>query len=302
VNKIIKEKFDMFTNDDNLHKSDTNIQKWLIIGKKLVLPLSVFLFVLLFIWVFLVDSIQPNVGFEAVLTHKPIFWGKEGLDPLPVKPGRTYIWFTTHYDMIYMQPRQHELNFEDMMTSDGVPISVHVAVRLKILDSVNLMKTFGSYWYENNVEAQVRNLVRQSIRKHGMNETAIDTKAIDDIKAEVFNGLKQYIASINIPILVDDIVVGKANPPDSIKDQRIATATQQQRKLTEEERRKAEDIRKGAELARAESDNAYRLKMNLSPEQFIALQNIEMQKEVCKGDNNCTFIINGGIPPVLQVK
>lgn len=44
-----------------------------------------------------------------------------------------------------------------------------------------MISKFGEKWYENNVQAEFVNRVRQAIRKHGMNETAISTKAIDEI-------------------------------------------------------------------------------------------------------------------------
>ena len=51
----------------------------------------------------------------------------------------------------------------------------------------------------------------------------------------------------------------------------------------------------------AEADNAYREKMQLSPEQFIRLQQIDMQKRVCDG-GKCTFIIGTGVTPVANVR
>jgi hypothetical protein len=90
------------------------------------------------------------------------------------------------------------------------------------------------------------------------------------------------------------MTVGKANPPDAVKNQRIETATQEQRIQTEKQKT-AEDQRQQAESSRANADNAYREAMHLSPEQFIQLETIKMQQEVCgpQGKANCTFIQNG---------
>lgn len=71
------------------------------------------------------------------------------------------------------------------------------------------------------------------------------------------------------------VTVGKANPPDAIKNQRIATAEQQQRALTEQQKKLAEDQREQAELSRAKADNAYRNAMTLSAEQFLRLETIK---------------------------
>ena len=73
------------------------------------------------------------------------------------------------------------------------------------------------------------------------------------------------------------MTVGRANPPDAIKNQRIETAAQEQRANTEKQRKLAEDQRLQAELSRANADNAYRNQMSLSPEQFLRLEAIHMQ-------------------------
>jgi len=51
-------------------------------------------------------------------------------------------------------------------------------------------------------------------------------------------------------------------------------------------------------LSRAKADNAYREAMGLSPQQFIQLETVKMQREVCgeQGKSTCTFIQNGAQP------
>jgi hypothetical protein len=128
-----------------------------------------------------------------------------------------------------------------------------------------------------------------------MNETAISTVALDAIDAEIRDGLTAFITSKGLPVNLVTMTVGRANPPDAIKNQRIETAAQEQRSNTEKQRKLAEDQRRAAETSRAEADNAYREAMHLSPEQFIQLEMIKMQHEVCgpNGKGTCTFIQNG---------
>ena len=71
------------------------------------------------------------------------------------------------------------------MTFDGVPISFHAIITLQVTNSVELVKNFGPNWYENDVEQPFAQFVRQAVRKHGMNETAISTTALDSIDAEI---------------------------------------------------------------------------------------------------------------------
>jgi hypothetical protein len=95
------------------------------------------------------------------------------------------------------------------------------------------------------------------------------------------------------------MTVGRANPPDAIKTQRVETAAQEQRANTERQKKLAEDQRKESETARATADNAYRNALGMSSEQFIQLEAIHAQREVCmKG--GCVFI-TGGAQPLINV-
>ena len=244
------------------------------------------------------STYAPDAGHEVVLIKKPWFFGHGGVVDDPVKTGRTFTAITTDGIDIYMQPQKFEADLKDTMTQDGVPISFHAIMVLRVTNSVALIKGFGPDWYRNNLEEQFRTMVRQAVRKRGMNETAISTTAIDAIDEEIRDSLIAFIKEKQLPIELVTMTVGRANPPDSVKNQRIETAAQQQRIQTETQRKLAEDARLQAEQSRAAADNAYREAMHLSPEQFLALETIKMQSNVCgpEGKATCTFIQNGAHP------
>lgn len=246
----------------------------------------------------------PDAGHEAVLVEKPWFFGHGGVDREPVKTGRTLIAFSTEAHMVDMRPQQRSMSFDDFMSKDGVPLDFASVVRVQVTDSVKLIEKFGGQIYENNLDVEFTNRVRQAVRKYGMNEVAIDTKAIDAIDAEVTTALEKYIKDAELPVRLIQVTVGRANPPDSIKNQRIETATQEQRRMTEQQRKLAEDQRKMAEVSRAIADNAYRNEMQLSPAQFIQLEAIHMQREVCGANSStpCQFIIGANVVPTIAVK
>jgi len=234
-------------------------------------------------------SVTPDAGQEAVLVRKPLIFGHGGVNPTPVKTGRSFVALTTSAIYVSVVPQQFTVHFEDLMSSDGVPLDFDAVIRLRVRDSVRLVEQFGPDWYKSNVEAEFKNRVRQAVRKHGMNETAINANAIDDIDREVSSAMTDYVKTSGLPLQLIDITVGRANPPDSVKHQRIETATQEQRILTEKQRTLAENSRTSAEDARARADNAYREAMKLSPDQFLRLEEIKMQREACaKGP--CTFV------------
>lgn len=242
-------------------------------------------------------SIAPSQGEEAVVVRKPWFWGHGGVASDPVKTGRSYFALSTYGVIVNMQPEQYGVHFEDLMTSDGVPLDFDAVVRTQVVDSVKLIRDFGPEWFKKNVEQEFRTLVRQSVRQHGLNETAINAKAIDQIDAEVTAGLEANLKASGVPIRLIAVTVGRANPPDAIKHQRIATAEQEQRVNTEKQRKLAEDQRLAAEQSRAAADNAYREAMKLSPDQFLQLKSIDTMAWACASKpGTCTFYTTGAIP------
>lgn len=247
--------------------------------------------------------VSPDAGQQAVLIDKPWIFGHGGVRETAVLPGLTYAWFSTQKIYVNMFPMQYDGNFSDLMSSDGVPLDFHAIIRLQVTDPVTLVRDFGQDWYKNNVEQEFFNRVRSAVKKHGMNETAIQTTAIDEIDNEVTQEIAFFLSENKLPIRLVKITVGKANPPDAVRNQRVETAQQEQRVLTEHKRDLAEQSRKAAEQSRAEADNAYRNAMNLSPAQFVEMERIKMQAAVCAvKDAKCSFIIGGDVSPVVNVR
>lgn len=253
------------------------------------------------------SSVTPDAGEEAVLIRKPMFIGHGGVDATPIKTGRSFVAWTTDAVMVPVRPLQFQEHFDDLMSKDGVPLDFDASIRLQIIDSAKIVEKFGvggnvPAWYTNNIQQKFRNFVRDEVKNHGMNETAISATATRQIDEIVTKALTSYIAEVGLPVTLLDLTVGRANPPDSIKNQRVETAAQEQRANTERQRALAEEQRLVAEGKRAAADNAYRESMQLSPEQFLRLEAIKMQRDVCtKG--GCTFTtIGGGVTPTYQVK
>lgn len=247
---------------------------------------------------------SPDAGHEVVLVQKPLVFGHGGVVDTPVQTGLTMTAWTTSGVDVYMQPQKYETEMQDTMTKDGVPITFHAIMVLQVTDSVKLIRSFGPDWYKNNLEEPFKTMVRQAVRGYGMNETAINATALDAIDKEVKEGVESFIKDKGLPVKLVTMTVGKANPPDAVKNQRIETAQQQQRIQTEQQKKQAEDMRLAAETSRAAADNAYRENMHLNPDQFIQLEKIKMEQEVCgpNGKANCTFINNGGVTPVYNLK
>jgi hypothetical protein len=259
-------------------------------------------------------GVAPDAGHEAVIIRKPWFFGHGGVDPEPVKTGRKWVAISTSSCEVDVNPQQFEVEFDDLMTSDTVPLDFHGALRVEVTDSYRLVKDFSGCkffdlgkgvvepaWFYNNLRVKWASETRDSVKRHKHDDVL--THSIEDIDKEVKEALDAYIATTNLPVSLLGVTAGKANPPEAVAAQRIATATQQQRIQTEAQRKLAEDGRKAAEESRAAADNAYRDKMSLSTEQFVELERLKMLKETC-GDKpgTCTFFLGGGPTPVLPVR
>lgn len=259
---------------------------------------------------------SPNAGHEAVWVEKPLIFGHGGVVAEPVTTGRSYGWLTSDSIDVNMLPQRVDMEFDDMMTSSGVPVSFHVVATFRVTDPVKLVRDFGAdrirdangtaqgweFW-NRNIDQPMQNAVRDAVKKHDMQEMAISQTAADAVGQEVKNAALTIVQQTGVPIVVTAINVGRVNPPDAIKNQRIETAAQEQRAITMQQTKLAEDQRKAAETSRAQADNAYRQAMDLSPQQFIELERIKMQMAVCgDGHTNCTFFLGGNVSPVLDVK
>lgn len=282
-----------FTADDARREPTDPAVKWI---KRAVI--AIIIVALLVVGRCSVSRISPDAGEAAVLVRKPMFFGHGGVVAQPVTTGSAYVAATTQAVMVNLKPQQFEVKFDDLMSSDGIPLHFDSVLRLRVVDPVALIRDFGPQWYENNVQSEFSNRVRQAVRKHGMNETAISTTAIDAIDAEVTSQMQNYIRTSRLPVQLIKITVGRASPPDSIKNQRIATASEQQRRITEQNTQAAEITRKGAEEARADADNAYRQKLGLDSGQFVDLERVHMLQKVCAApegkESACTFIVGNG--------
>ena len=253
-------------------------------------------------------TVQPDAGHEAVLVRKPLLFGSGGVDPTPVKTGLKYVAFTTTGIDVNMQPMRIDVEFSDLMTMDGVPIDFHAVLTLQVSDSVKLVRDFGQdfvddkpgFWIRN-LEQPYRTAVRDAVKAHGMNEMAIQATAAEAVDKVVTEHLLTIITETGVPVRLLDMSLGRANPPDAILHQRVETAAQEQRINTEKQKKLAEDQRKMAEESRAAADQAYNQKMGLNAEQYVALQAIQMQRDVC-GKGTCTFLYGGNAVPLINMK
>lgn len=243
----------------------------------------------------------PDAGQAAVLTQKPWIFGHGGVDPTPITTGATFVALSTQVTYVDMTPSAFDMAYADIMSKDGIPLDFHSTVTLRVVDPVALVSKFSGgmepsdpkdypVWYTQNVQSLLNNYIRDSFKSYDMHSLAIETTGTNAVEKEVRQRLDAYIKQRGLPVELINFTLGRVNPPQGIKTQRIRTAEEQQRQQTELQTKIAEQNREQAEKARADADNAYRQAMSLSPEQFVEMQRIKMMHDVCD-NKGCTFIV-----------
>ncbi len=128
------------------------------------------------------STVRPKSGSSGsvAVVVAPVPTGQAHTAPLPVS---------------YELTIQHEEMFDDLMSSDGVRLDFDSVMSFRITSSVALTGDFGTVFYRNSIQNEFRDLVRQAVRKHNMNELVISPATIDAIDAEVIQQMKSHLES-----------------------------------------------------------------------------------------------------------
>jgi hypothetical protein len=102
-----------------------------------------------------------------------------------------------------------------------------------------------------------------------------------------------HIFSKGLPIEIMNITLGRARPNPDVLQQMNLTAAQQQRVKTLVEATTAERQREQEQVAKADADNAYRQRMGLSPELYLASQIAQVNADACAKAQVCYVVPSG---------
>lgn len=134
-----------------------------------------------------------------------------------------------------------------------------------------------------------------------MEDILTSPTAINEMEAKIRAEMDKLIKEIGIPIQITDLSLGRASPNGPVMAEIDATASQQQRIKTEQARELAEKSKRDAEIARAEADNAYRTRMNLSSQEFVALEAVKRYSHACAQKDSHCVIMTGQTPVVVPL-
>lgn len=244
----------------------------------------------------------PDAEHEAVLVHKPWFFGHGGVDENPVTTGSKWVWASTSSEYFCIIPRRYDVEFDDIMSNDNTPLDYATYITLQIAPgkTPTLLKNYGVYWFENNIEAVYRNIVREEISKYSpfdlMSNREVITQIDIDVKTKLDAHIQKLSTNSEFPVSCREVITGRAKPNQKQLDEMNNTAAAIQARQTQEREEEMQRAREKAELARAKADQAYMRQMNLTPDQFITLKIVE------KGNPNIDVVIGGGSSPIWNVR
>lgn len=254
-------------------------------------------------------SVSPGAGEEAVLVYKPWFFGHGGVSESPVTTGLTWCWWSTHSETFKVIPVQYNESFKDIISFDNTPISLtaHALIQIKPGKTPLLYENFGTQWYQNIIQKDFCNEVRNEIAKYPMVQLTSKRSIYDNISKHIEAVLNAKITKEKIPIRLIKVIIDKAKPNPEVMEEYNHTASAIQKLQTEEANARMQEVRKTSETKRAEADDAYRVRMGLNPDQYIKLRALEIEKEKVdmvrnKNNVNITMLMGGGAQPYFNVK
>lgn len=253
---------------------------------------------------------MPGVeaGQELVLVQKPFIFGSGGIVQEPIKSGRPFLAISTEYVKYNMKPVKYTEKFDDVITFDNNPVDFNAYIQIQINEgkSPELHSKFGTKWYINNIEEQFRASIRNKCGKFKMFTLSTDRQIVDSLQEVIHKEMEDYAKSINIPIDIKQVIIGKVTPPRAVLLETEKTAAEIQKVKTQDARNIAEQSRKAADISKAEADMAY---MNtfkgMSVNQYLYLRKLEIEKEkvdMVKTKKNVSIIMSsGGNDPINTI-
>lgn len=243
-------------------------------------------------------SAAPDADEECVLTYQPVIWGKGGIDMEAVPTGLTWCWFSTHVDTFKIVPIKHQVNMDDLMSNENTPLDFHTVIITQIQKGKSpvLLQNYGKNWFDTNIYNYYCKRVREYVSKYSPFDLLSNREVLNDIDVNLLNEMRLYVDSLSkeaeFPIIIKEIIIGRAIPNAEQLAEMNNTARAIQAKQTQEREAEVQVAREKAERLRAQADKAYREELGLSSQDFISLKWIETIAEkqganidVLVGDN-----------------
>ncbi|GEM_PF-609318 len=278
-------------------------------------------------------------GSVGVYYDTPYFFGGQGgvRDEI-ILPGRVVTWKSTNVYTVSTAPWTIKVHVDDMMSANRVPLDFDVAITLQMdkpTSAPTLIREFNGgpvtafsrvampgvpdNLVIANPSGEFMSFLRDKVREKHMDEFIIahDSKGVhsdanNGIEKEAVVYMNGFLSKKKVNVVVTNVALGRANPPDNVKAAMERTAEQVQMQTTEVERAAAQRARKDAETASAEADKAQQTKLGFSNGEYLKKLELETVLKVCGSSSkelkdtsggrvNCTLVYGQALP-TIQMK
>lgn len=251
--------------------------------------------IVIFIFLITTSRVKIDGGEEAVFIYQPIFpWSTDGVSPTPGTAGSVWKVRSTKHQIYDIKPVRLKEPFADLTASDNVAVDFDTYVTLQIMEgqTPKLHQLSGEFWYKNKVQDTVRSIIRNLARTKTSIELRTNETVISNMQETIKLDLAKYISSIDLPVRVVRVNIGKVIPPDEVLTESAKTAAEKQKIQTQEQRELAEKARKAAEKAAAEADLAYSNEFNMSTDQFLRNKQLDIMSQAIVSGADVSILVN----------
>lgn len=224
-------------------------------------------------------GVSPNAGEEACLIELPWFFGHGGVCDEPVQTGQT--WCALSTDVVYVKttPIAYDEHIEDAYSNDNTQLDWDIQIILQVQSGKSpiLISNYGSDWYKNNIHKPFTSHFYNLVGNYSPFDLMSNRAVTDSIEVLMKKYMEGYIADLSkkkgeLPVTVNNIIIGKGTPNEQMKKEMDRTAAMIQERKSQEQREATEKAREAAERQRACADRAYMKELGISVEQYIALR------------------------------
>lgn len=251
-------------------------------------------------------KVKVGADEEAALVMQPWFFGHGGVNEKPVSTGLEWCALTTHPVYFKIVPWRYDEKFDDLFSNDNTPLDFHTSIIIQIEKGKTpiLLRNYGEYWYENNIQRWYRNKTREYVSMYGPFDLMSNREILREIDSKISKDIAEYIKqksdSSEFPIKVVEIITDRATPNPSQLAEMDNTATAIQQTKTQERLREMESVREAAERQRAIADRAYMNSMGLTANQYIELRAWEIIEK--KEGANVDVLFNGSTDAIWNIR
>jgi hypothetical protein len=232
-------------------------------------------------------------GHKGILVKRPYMFGSSGVEIL--NNDRHCIASSSTLVLVNTQPLKIKESFDDMTPKDDTPVDFDIYFSLVMNDSKldYLYSKFGLKYYENNLQQELRELVRNKCKQYDMKGLTNDSKISDEICLYVKDEGNKIIKALGIPVTLQSVNMGAVNPPEAVKLERAKTAESKQREVTQVQETKNQIERQNTERERAKADREYQTALGLTKDEYIRILDIKVKEIGYTKAKEFTIIENG---------